>query len=166
MRPKLVAVILYGLLLLAPMAFSLSSFASSEPAQQAQAQRVPILFDDKGRRGLVLFDHKKHEAVFNPDSAFPHKAPAGVACTGCHHTVKDVTVRAQFQRCSDCHKEEGNPTNPDDREGFDLNSREAFHRLCISCHKASNFKATNARFTNIGFTKCSECHDREAPPVQ
>jgi hypothetical protein len=166
MRPKLVAVALYGLLLLMPVAFSFTSSASSEPVEQAQAQRVPVRFDAMGRRGLVLFDHKVHEAAFNADPAFPHKAPAGVACTGCHHTVKDVTVRAQFQKCSACHKDEGNPTNPDDREGYDLNSREAFHRLCISCHKASNFKTSNARFTNVGFTKCSECHDRQANPVE
>jgi hypothetical protein len=173
MRPKLVAVALYGLMLLMPVAFSLRTSASSEPVEsgsaqqdQTQAQRVPVLFDAAGRRGLVLFDHKKHEAAFNPDSAFPHKSPAGVACIGCHHTVKDVTVREQFQKCSACHKDEGNATNPDDREGYDLNSREAFHRLCISCHKASNFKTSNARFTNIGFTKCSECHDKQAYPVQ
>src|SRR5215216_2895349 len=164
MRPKLVAVALYGLLLLMPIAFSMRTFADSESVEQAQTQvqRVPVRFDQTGRRGLVLFDHKKHEAVFNPDANFPHKAPAGVACTGCHHTVKEVTDRAQFQKCSACHKDEGNPTNPDDREGYDLNSREAFHRLCISCHKASNFTTSNARFTNVGFTKCSECHDREA----
>lgn len=168
MRPKLVAVALYGLMLLMPVGFSIRTSASSEPVEQAQpqAQTIPVRFDAAGRRGLVLFDHKKHEAAFNPDSAFPHKAPAGVACTGCHHTVKEVTVRAQFQKCSACHQDEGNPANPDDREGYDLNSREAFHRLCISCHKASNFKASNARFTNIGFTKCSECHDRQAEPVQ
>src|SRR5215216_8027723 len=168
MRPKLVAVALYGLLLLMPVAFSMRISADSESVEKAQTQvqRVPVRFDQTGRRGLVLFDHKKHEAVFNPDPAFPHKAPAGVACTGCHHSVKDVTVRAQFQKCSACHKDEGNPANPDDREGYDLNSREAFHRLCISCHKASNFKASNPRFQNIGFTKCSECHDKEAPPTQ
>src|ERR1051325_3392221 len=115
MRPKLVAVALYGLMLLMPVGFSIrTSASSSEPVNapdeqvQAEAQRIPVRFDALGRRGLVLFDHKKHEAAFNPDPAFPHKAPAGVACTGCHHTVKDVTVRAQFQRCSDCHKDEGN----------------------------------------------------------
>src|ERR1051325_5244717 len=157
MRPKLIAVVLYGLLLLLPIAFSFRSYASSEAASSevseqtqasAKAQPVPVRFDAAGRRGLVLFDHKKHEAAFNPDSAFPHKAEPGVACVGCHHTVKDVTVRAQFQRCNDCHKDEGNAQNPDDREGYDLNSREAFHRLCISCHKASNFKASNPRFQN------------------
>jgi hypothetical protein len=168
MRPKLVAVALYGLLLLMPIAFSMQTSADAESVEQAQTQvqRVPVRFDQTGRRGLVLFDHKKHEAVFNPDPAFPHKAPAGVACTGCHHTVKDVTVRAQFQKCTACHKDEGNATNPDDREGYDLNSRDAFHRLCISCHKSSNFKTSNARFTNVGFSKCSECHDKQADPVQ
>src|SRR5215218_5943513 len=102
MRSKLVVAILYGLVLLMPVVFSMRSLASSEVDNQTQgqAQRVPVRFDLTGRRGLVLFDHKKHEALFNPDANFPHKAPAGVACTGCHHTVKEVTDRAQFQKCS------------------------------------------------------------------
>jgi Class III cytochrome C family len=168
MRLKLVVVALYGLLLLVPFCFSVSSLAFSTDGEQSQgkAQAVPIPFDAAGRRGLVLFNHKTHEALFNPDPRFPHKAPAGVACLACHHSVKDETVRAQFQKCNACHKEEGNPSNPDDREGYDLNSREAFHRLCISCHRATNFKTSNARFQNVGFTKCGECHDNKAEPVQ
>ena len=168
MRLKLVVVGLYGLLLLLPLGFSMRSLAfpeGGEPAQ-AKAQVTPIPFDAAGRRGLVLFNHKTHEALFNPDPRFPHKAPAGVACLACHHSVKDETIRAQFQKCTACHKDEGNPTNPDDREGYDLNSREAFHRLCISCHRASNFKASNARFRDVGFTKCAQCHDNQAEPMQ
>jgi class III cytochrome C family protein len=168
MRLKLVVVAIYGLLLLLPLGFSMRSVAFSEgdePAQ-AKAQVTPIAFDAAGRRGLVLFNHKTHEALFNPDPRFPHKAPEGVACLACHHSVKDETIRAQFQKCTACHKDEGNPANPDDREGFDLNSREAFHRLCISCHRASNFKASNTRFRDVGFTKCGQCHDNQAAPMQ
>ena len=167
MRLKLVVVALYGLLLCLPLGFSVGSMAYVEgDPSQAKAQITPIPFDPAGRRGLVLFNHKTHEALFNPDPRFPHKAPAGVACLACHHSVKDETIRAQFQKCNACHKDEGNPTNPDDREGYDLNSREAFHRLCISCHRASNFKASNARFQNVGFTKCGQCHDNQAEPMQ
>lgn len=168
MRLKLVVVALYGLLLLLPLGFSMRSPAFSEGGEPAQgkAQVTPIPFDAAGRRGLVLFNHKTHEALFNPDPRFPHKAPAGVACLACHHSVKDETIRAQFQKCTACHKDEGNPTNPDDREGYDLNSREAFHRLCISCHRASNFKASNVRFRDVGFTKCGQCHDNQAEPMQ
>src|SRR5499433_824702 len=168
MRLKLVVVALYGLLLLVPLCFSVNSLAFSTDGEptEGKAQAVPIPFDAAGRRGLVLFNHKTHEALFNPDPRFPHTAPAGVACLACHHSVKDETVRAQFQKCNACHKEEGNPSNPDDHEGYDLNSREAFHRLCISCHRATNFKTSNARFTNVGFTKCGECHDNQAPPMQ
>jgi hypothetical protein len=168
MRLKQVVVAFYGLLLLLPLGFSMRALAFSEGGEpaQAKAQVTPIPVDAAGRRGLVLFNHKTHESLFNPDPRFPHKAPAGVACLACHHSVKDETVRAQFQKCTACHKDEGNPTNPDDREGYDLNSREAFHRLCISCHRASNFKASNARFRDVGFTKCGQCHDNQAEPMQ
>lgn len=163
MRVKLVILLLYALAL-AGAAFS-STFRDRAPAVTAQTQRVPIRFDLNGRRGLVLFDHKKHEAVINPDPAYPHKARPGVACTGCHHSVKDLSDARQFQKCTACHRDEGNPQNPDDREGYDLNSREIFHRACIGCHRASNVRASNDRFTNVSFTKCSECHDRDAAPV-
>jgi len=168
MRLKLVVVAFYGLLLFLPIGFSMRSlaFSGSDGQAQGKAQVTPIAFDAAGRRGLVLFNHKTHEALFNPDPRFPHKAPEGVACLACHHSVKDETVRSQFQKCTACHKDEGNPVNPDDREGYDLNSREAFHRLCISCHRASNLKASNTRFRNVTFTKCSQCHDNQADAAQ
>ncbi|HYP27681.1 MAG TPA: cytochrome c3 family protein [Blastocatellia bacterium] len=164
MTLKLTIVALYAMALLVPVTLESRAFARPEPAQAERAAQktFPIRLDVQGRRGLVLFDHKKHEAVLNPDPASPHKAPASLACVGCHHTVKDITEAGQFQKCTSCHGALGDPRNPDDREGFDLNSRDAFHRLCIGCHKASDMKASNERFTNVGFTRCSECHDREA----
>ncbi|HWP43509.1 MAG TPA: cytochrome c3 family protein, partial [Blastocatellia bacterium] len=174
MRLKLTIVALYGLVLLVLTASSFISFASSSDSAetpQDQARRLDIRFDVNGRRGLVLFDHKKHEALINPDPIFPHKPLPGVACVGCHHKAKDangvmrnVTTLNdidQFQKCSECHKEEGNPQNPDDAEGFDLNSREAFHRLCISCHRTQPQVSSNERFQNVRFAKCGECHIRE-----
>lgn len=148
------------LALLFPAVLAVRSDDSTSP----QNQRPLLALDLAGRRGLVLFDHKKHEALINPDPTFPHKAPATLACVGCHHTVKEVTDVAGFQKCAACHKSEGDLSNPDDREGYDLNAREIFHRLCISCHRASNIKATNERFTNVSFTRCGECHDRGATP--
>ena len=174
MRLKLTIVALYGLLLLVLIASSFNSLASSSDdseTPQEQARRIDIRFDVSGRRGLVLFDHKKHEAVINPDPIFPHKPLPGVACVGCHHKARDesgamrnVTTLNdinQFQKCNDCHKDEGNPQNPDDAEGFDLNSREAFHRLCISCHRVQTEVTSNERFQNVRFAKCGECHIRE-----
>jgi hypothetical protein len=163
MLVKLTIIALYALALSAGAISTVPSLAAS-PIESTQTQRVAVRFDAEGRRGLVLFDHKKHEALIDPDPNFPHKAPAGVACIGCHHSVKDLTIATQFQKCSACHKTEGNPDNPEDREGYDLNSREIFHRACIGCHRASNVKASNERFRDVSFTKCDECHDRGMRP--
>jgi hypothetical protein len=166
MRLKLIILVLYSVILCTIGSLSQLSLASERvELTQAQNQRIAISFNAAGRRGLVLFDHKKHEAAVNPDPNSPHKSPPGQACVGCHHTVKELTVRSQFQKCSACHKSEGHPDNPEDREGYDLNSREAFHRACIGCHRASNVRASNERFANVSFTKCSECHDRDARPA-
>jgi hypothetical protein len=156
MRLKLAIVAFYGVALLASAVWSARAFSFSDESQEAQ--RVAIRFDVTGRRGLVLFDHKKHEALINPYPDFKHKAPEGVACIGCHHTVTEVTDLAQFQKCSDCHKEDANPRNPDDGEGYDLNSREVFHRLCISCHRSQPDTTSNERLQNVRFDKCGQCH--------
>lgn len=120
-----------------------------------------MTLDIKGKRGVVSFSHQKHEALVTPDPNYPHKSMPGVACAGCHHNVKQVTEAEQFQKCSTCHKAEGDPDNPEDREGIDLNAREIFHRSCIGCHRASGVRASNERFTNVSFTRCDECHDRQ-----
>ena len=168
MKTKLAISALYGLLLVALVVSSArsSNLPSASESSQAQPARLTISFDIHGRRGLVLFDHKRHEAEINPDPLFPHKSASGVACIGCHHTVEKLTVANHFQKCSTCHKEEGNPDNREDKQGIELNSRESFHRLCIGCHVAKKISASNERFTNASFTKCGECHDRNtATPI-
>ena len=163
MRLKIVIVALYGLTLLSA-AFLPSRSLARRPVPASQNQQA-IALDTQGRRGLVMFDHKKHEAVLHPDPTFKHQARAGLACVGCHHTVTAVTQVNQFQSCAVCHKDEANPSNPDDGEGIDLNAREIYHRLCISCHRATTFQASNYRIQNSRFTRCSDCHDRDATVV-
>jgi hypothetical protein len=120
-----------------------------------------MALDVDGKRGRALFSHQKHESLISPDPNYPHKSTSGAACIGCHHNVKRVTEAGQFQKCSTCHKAEGDSDNPEDKEGFDLNAREIFHRSCIGCHRASDMRASNERFTNVSFTRCDECHDRQ-----
>jgi hypothetical protein len=159
MKLKLIIVGLYALAIFIAV-LSPRSFASSETAPQNN--RVLIQLDTTGRRGLVLFDHKKHEALLNPDPTFKHKARPNVACISCHHTAKEITDLKQFQNCTNCHKDLANAANPDDADGIDLNSREIYHRMCISCHRATEFRASNYRIKESKFTKCGECHDRDA----
>jgi hypothetical protein len=166
MKLRLAVAIFYALAAITSVVFSGRSLARSEEVvpPRSQIRRVTIQLDRTGRRGLVSFDHKKHEAEINPDPTFPHKAQPGVSCIGCHHTVTDVSDATQFQKCSSCHRGEGHPANPTDSEGYDLNSREIYHRLCISCHRAKNVVASNERFVNVSFTKCYECHERGVEP--
>ena len=136
---------------------SISSVVKTDHERQDRAMTL----DPYGKRGRVFFSHQKHESLITPDPNYPHKSISGVACVGCHHNVKQVTEANQFQKCSTCHKGEGDPDNPEDEEGYDLNAREIFHRSCIGCHRASNLQASNERFINASFTRCDECHDRQ-----
>jgi Class III cytochrome C family len=136
---------------------SISSVAKTDHERQDRAMTLDL----DGKRGRVFFSHQKHESLITPDPNYPHKSISGVACVGCHHNVKQVTEANQFQKCSTCHKGEGDPDNPEDEEGYDLNAREIFHRSCIGCHRAGNLQASNERFINASFTRCDECHDRQ-----
>jgi len=133
---------------------------SAQQRNVSRPNRITVKLDTMGTRGLVLFDHQEHEAEINPDPNFVHKSPVGIACVGCHHTVTDLTDIKQFQKCSVCHKDEGDPTNHVDKNNVELNRREIYHRLCISCHRADNIRVSNERITNASFTKCGECHDK------
>ncbi|HKF56714.1 MAG TPA: cytochrome c3 family protein [Blastocatellia bacterium] len=161
MRTKLVILIL-GLSLVLPGRIKAIAGSLANLKLSQSTQRITIKLDTTGSRGGVVFDHREHEAEINPDQSFRHKARAGVACVGCHHTVQNITETKQFQKCSDCHKPVGDPANKTDSQGIELNSMEIYHRLCISCHRASNFKVSNERIANSSFTKCSECHDKSA----
>jgi Class III cytochrome C family len=145
-----------------PSAFSASNLQEPIPSTP---RRAVVVLDINGTRGLVYFDHKLHESYINPDSENPHKAQPGVACIGCHHTVTNVMDRSQFQNCTNCHKMEGDPSNPVDKEGYDLNSREIYHRSCIGCHRALMVKTSNERYQNSSFTRCEECHAQGAQYV-
>ena len=136
--------------------------AATRAQAQTDAERSRVPLGIGGSRGLVLFDHRVHEPLLNPDLSFPHPAKRGIACLSCHHSVETVTERRQFQKCGTCHLDDGHPENPADKEGYEVNLREAFHRNCISCHRASDIKASNERFRDAGFTKCGECHVRGA----
>jgi hypothetical protein len=162
MRIKLVILVI-GLTLILPGRFkAIAKSLVGSGSSQGQPQRITIKLDTNGSRGGVVFDHREHEGEINPDPMFAHKIRSGVSCTGCHHTVQNITDMNQFQRCSECHKQEGDPANKTDNQGIELNSREIYHRLCISCHRAGNFKVSNERIVNSNFTKCSECHDKAA----
>ncbi|MFO7811404.1 MAG: cytochrome c3 family protein [Pelovirga sp.] len=64
---------------------------------------------------------------------FDHKAHLATgSCKDCHHTGEMVS-------CKDCH----NKTS-------EVNNKDAFHGLCIDCHKEQG----------AGPAKCTECHIR------
>lgn len=175
MRLKLLIIILYVLVLWLPTLSDLSLLpAMAHDSVALQTQATDLIFDRNGKRGIVRFNHKQHEGLLTRAPNLAHQAPPNLACIGCHHTTQNILKREQFQKCSDCHREQGFADNPvpaaqnirneDDRE-VELNSREIYHRLCISCHRDEKVRVENAT-KKIPVT-CAECHDRNttAPEV-
>ncbi|HEX8088337.1 MAG TPA: cytochrome c3 family protein [Blastocatellia bacterium] len=150
MRLKLAVVITYMLGLVIPATLGAGLFAQAAERQQAEggsAHKI-IRLDEKGRRGVVFFDHKGHESVVSPDPGWPHKAQKGAACAGCHHTVNARGV-PQLYKCNVCHhRKEGDPRNPKNRDFDEVMAERAFHDSCIECHKVSE----------KGPVTCSGCH--------
>ena len=146
LRLKLAVLLAYGFgLLLIPAILG----AGPLPAM-GQSEEVPAKFfrlDLRGDRGVVLFNHKSHEARINPDVNAPYKAKAGAACAGCHHTMNSRGI-PQLWKCGSCHRGEGDPRNPKNRDFDEVWSERAFHDSCIVCHRASS----------KGPTTCGECH--------
>src|ERR1700752_2663622 len=167
MQLKLAATALYLI------AFGLLSgldHADSAIASHPQDALSGIGFDLSNRRGIVLFHHQAHESADRRLRFTPaYLKPTGnMSCVVCHHRrdtsdpsrpdTTDITDPKQFQSCRNCHRSEGDPQNFYDRDGFELSSREAYHRLCVGCHM-DNARGGYSIKQKLPL-KCGECHDR------
>lgn len=87
-----------------------------------------------------------------PAAYFPHDAHMMLlACTDCHHEYNEAGENvvdemaldgSDAMRCATCHT-----------RFADVNAREAFHRQCMVCHRATE-KAGNPS----GPRTCGNCH--------
>ena len=145
LRLKLAVLIGYAFGLLMPAALGAGS--APAPHQSREAIGQFLLLDLKGTRGVVVFNHQGHQARINPDPNAAFKAKPGAACAGCHHTMDSRGI-PQLWKCSACHRGEGDPRNPRNRDFDEAWSERAFHDSCIGCHRAST----------KGPTTCGECH--------
>lgn len=76
---------------------------------------------------------------------FSHQSHRGIGCGVCHHTVKDGPIE---RSCRACH-------TADSRDP--VNSRDAFHSVCIACHLAERKAGRPSGPAKL----CSECHLRQ-----
>ena len=80
----------------------------------------------------VTFIHKNHGK----------KGEVGADCLTCHHTSNRLVTPG---KCSECHKVK--------EEGEVLNHHQAFHMLCIGCHKKELIAGNEV----VNLT-CDSCH--------
>jgi hypothetical protein len=156
MKLKLAVLITYVLGLAIPVTLGAVLFASPDE-QQTESSFAPkiIRLDEKGRRGVVFYDHKGHESFISPDPDTPHTAKKGAACVGCHHTVSARGI-PELYKCNVCHhRKDGDPRNPKNRDFDEVMAERAFHDSCIGCHRAAE----------KGPTTCSGCHKVGVPPA-
>jgi len=157
MKLKLAVLVTYVLGLAIPVTLGAGLFAHPTEPQQTDSGFAPkiIRLDEKGRRGVVFYDHKGHESFISPDNDAPHQAKKGAACVGCHHTVSKRGI-PELYKCNVCHhRKDGDPRNPKNRDFDEVMAERAFHDSCIGCHRAAE----------KGPTTCSGCHKAGVPPA-
>lgn len=103
---------------------------------------------------------------------FPHAVHFEMSCRDCHH-MWELTEPVQNCTTSGCHDLDTLPrigdTKKVDKETAIKYYKEAFHTLCISCHKQGkmSIKKMEASNTSIdelpsaGPTGCIQCHPKE-----
>src|SRR5512138_253997 len=178
MRFKLVVIALYAFIALSLVVGLRPTAADTNTVVtllQETAQKPAISLDaTNGRRGLVRFHHRGHESLmirngFNPP--YLNREAGAMNCVICHHRrdttdptrpdTTDVADRKQFQNCKACHKvDEADPAQFVDREGYILNAREAYHRLCVGCHMDKKDQVDRGEYKIVDRLplRCSECH--------
>lgn len=89
---------------------------------------------------------------------FPHKAhiDAGVACSKCHHTQKDLKAGAadEVKACAACHVTPEKAETPKCSEMSP--TKNPYHIGCIGCHKEEVAKKADSKAP----TKCDQCHKK------
>ncbi len=118
-----------GSLAMLLVSFLLMLFLASPATIAADAPKEPITIKIEGAKmPPVAFSHEAHQK-------------RGIDCAKCHHKdAKDPKA------CTICHEKEP--------KGAAIPAKEAFHNMCISCHKDMAKDGLKAP------TKCMECHKR------
>ena len=116
---------------------------------------------------IVLDDQSVFISRSRPAVAFPHiqHIDAEIECSDCHHRFKDgenIVDEAELEedaegiRCASCHKSEPNFQFAPDLDRSRRTLQQAYHRMCIGCHRQElkdNKKA--------GSVTCGGCHPKK-----
>ncbi len=117
----------------------------------------------KHKKGIVEFNHKKHEEEYAKQ--YPDLYKNG--CGECHHDkdnkpLSKLTCDDKVQTCIECHKKPGE--RPKGKKAPKLSKKErlayhaeALHYNCKGCHKKFNKKYKPKKAP----TTCSKCHPKK-----
>lgn len=104
---------------------------------QQKPQDVYKLPPSGGKFPPTEFNHKNHSETYKID------------CKLCHHTDSNPAEKAT--KCHNCHDSAGEIAA---EKGGGMKAMDAYHKLCIDCHKKENEGGKNAP------TKCNDCHKK------
>ncbi len=126
----------------------------------------------KHKKGIVLFEHKKHQEDYVKKYPEFHKN----GCGECHHDednkpLSDLKAGDEVQRCIECHKipaeipaklkkemrKKKVPKEERKKKRMEYQA-EAFHDNCEGCHKKYNKKYKPKKKAP---TTCAKCHPKK-----
>jgi c(7)-type cytochrome triheme protein len=117
---------------------------------------------------ITLDDNEVFTSRSRPAVEFPHLLhfdDAGIECSECHHRFQDgenivddseLEEGAAGIKCSSCHKSEAGFRFKPDLDPTKRTLRQAYHRMCMSCHR--QLKKENKK---AGFVTCGGCHPKK-----
>ena len=133
-------------------------------AEEAEEMCVPM--------GTIVLEPPAAVEAKRAAVEFPHAVHFAYACNACHHTWKGTE---QIKGCmtSGCHDMAVSPLKKeipdDDKAPVDRYYKQAYHKLCIGCHKDLNIKRekqeanflSQEKIAKAGPTGCIVCHADE-----
>jgi len=125
---------------------------------------------DAQPENILLADKSVFTNPSRPPVEFPHMQhiDAGMDCSDCHHRFKDgenIVDEAELEegapgiKCAACHKNETGFRFKPDLDPTTLTLRQAYHRMCIGCHRKLIREKKQS-----GPVTCGDCHPRKRAP--
>lgn len=116
---------------------------------------------------ISLDDNEVFTSRSRPAVEFPHiqHIDAEIECSDCHHRFKggenvvdegELEEDAEGIKCSSCHKSEAGFRFKPDLDTTKRNLQQAYHRMCMSCHR--QLKKENK---TAGSVTCGGCHPKK-----
>lgn len=115
--------------------------------------------------GEIILEAPESVEAQRSSVTFPHSLHFTINCMTCHH---EWSADEPVEGCMSCHDLEEAPA-PEDRDEAMMYYKNAYHQMCIGCHKeiktmnreaAQSTSGAASSIKPTGPTSCVKCHPK------